>query len=283
MRAAGTVTGLLVLGTFVIPGAYLPNAETHSAVSVGDMAHPGGPDEETQGSASLTGRIYGPDGKPLPDAEVSLAGSGFWPPRMVRSDGAGRFRWANVPAGVYELSASHGQLASLPLDGILLDPGAQRVFALRLVEGWTLTGEVHDGQTGRSIANAEIHVAAGLLGAYSRDARSDAAGRFEVPGIVGEGSTLYLEAPGYVAVGPLHASSQSPAIEVRMERAASLRGVVVDDRGQPIAGAIVRAFGSNIAALGPVEATDSLGVTAGPVPPISATGTRQVALADAVS
>ncbi|MEM8610000.1 MAG: carboxypeptidase-like regulatory domain-containing protein [Myxococcota bacterium] len=279
MRGAGAITGSLVLGMFLIPSPY---AATRTA-SLGFEAAVGEHEAEraggVEGSASIAGRVYAPDGKPLAGAEVSLAGSGFWPPKSQRSGEDGRFAWPRVPAGVYELRATMGTLASSPAEGILLGPSTQRVFGLRLVEGWTLSGEVRDARNGRGLADARIHVATGLLGAYARRAESRADGSFEVQGIVGDEPTVYVDLEGYVPSGPMRATVEAPDLEVRLEPGATLEGIVVNDRGDPMRGVAVRAFGGDSARPVDLPSGDSLGVTAGPVPPISSSGVRQLALA----
>lgn len=284
MRAAGAITGFLVLGTLMIPGTSAPNEEAFVVGPTGERVSRGRPGGRLVGSAAIAGRVYGPAGEPLAGAEISLAGSGFWPARSVRSDADGRFHWPGIPAGIYELRATQGRLGSAPLEGLILDPGARRVFGLRLAEGWTLSGQVVDEQSGRPIRGASINVATGILGVYSRAIQSDAQGRFALPGIVNDHPNLYVEADGYVPSGPLAASPDEPDIDVRLEPGATIEGWVVDDRGRPIQGAVVRAYGGSAA--GPVApaGSDSLGVTAGPVPPISANGSAaQLAFAEQVS
>ena len=283
MRLAGTISGFLVLGTFVIPGAYAPNKEGFSYGPAGERVRAGPSSGELVGSATVAGRVYGPDGEPLAGAEVSLAGSGFWPARSVRSNAGGRFYWPGVPAGIYELRATHGRLGSSPLEGLILDPGARRVFGLRLAEGWTLSGQVINARSGRPISGASVNVATGILGVYSRAVESDAQGRFAVSGIVSDDPNLYVEADGYVPSGPLAASPDEPDIDVRLEPGATIEGWVVDDRGRPIQGAVVRAYGGAEAGPAAPVGSDSLGVTAGPVPPISTSGTRQLAFVEQVS
>ena len=51
-------------------------------------------------AALLAGVVVGPDGAPVGDARVVLAGSGVWPPRERMTDEAGRVAWPNVPAGI---------------------------------------------------------------------------------------------------------------------------------------------------------------------------------------
>ncbi|MBT8482451.1 MAG: carboxypeptidase regulatory-like domain-containing protein, partial [Myxococcales bacterium] len=222
------------------------------------------------GSATLSGRIYDERGAPLEGATVSLAGSGFWPARSVRSGADGRFHWDHIPAGIYELQFSKGPLTAASVEGLILDPGAKRAFGVQLVPGWTVAGRVIDAQTGRSIADAEITAATGVLGLHTRRTRSDGRGRFELAGVVGEAQSLYVTADGYVSAGPLRQGSSDPSMTVRLERASTVEGRVVDERGVPVEAALVRAFGEGQIRGEDLGAPDSLGVTSGEVPPISA-------------
>ena len=224
--------------------------------------------EFDEGSATLDGRIYDERGRPLKGAVVSLAGSGFWPARTLRSQADGRFHWPDIPAGIYELRASSGDLVAPPVEGLILDPGARRAFGIQLARGWTLLGQIVDAHTGRAVADAEVTVATGVLGLHSRSTQSDERGLFELPGIVGDDHSLYVDADGYVSAGPLWHGANEPSMTVRLERASRIEGRVLDERGWGIEGALVRAFGEGHLRTAEAGSGDSLGVVAGPVPPI---------------
>ena len=275
MRRAGAITGLLVLGTFVIPGTYGPKKDLTSAISSPDGRRVFSSEELDAGSATLAGRVHDEQGRPVPGAIVSLAGSGFWPPRSVESDPDGRFHWPDIPAGIYELRVSKGRLVAPPLEGLILDAGARRAFGMRLARGWTLAGQVLDARTGAAVGGAEVTVATGALGLHSRRTQSNRYGHFVLDGVVGDEQTLYVEAEGYIIAGPLTQTADALPIIVRLERAARIEGRVVDERGRPIPNALGRAFGEGTKA--PLNTTDSLGVTSGPVPPISAAGAGSLA------
>ncbi len=270
MRVAGAITGLLVLGTFVIPSTYGPKREPASAGREGTEPRIVSSKELDLGSATLSGRVYDERGAPLEGATVSLAGSGFWPARSVRTGADGRFHWADIPAGIYELRVSEGALVAPAVDGLILDPGAKRAFGVQLVPGWTVAGQVMDAQTGRPIVDAEITVASGVLGLHTRRARSDRRGRFELEGVVGDEQSLYVEADGYVTAGPIRQGASDPSMTVRLGRASMMEGRVVDERGMPVEAALVRAFGEGELRDATLGTTESLGVTSGPVPRISA-------------
>ncbi|MBW1874832.1 MAG: carboxypeptidase regulatory-like domain-containing protein [Deltaproteobacteria bacterium] len=283
MRAAGAITGLLVLGTFVIPGTYGAKTELISEAQWATGVRSVSPGELDAGSATLAGRIYDEGGRPLAGATVSLAGSGFWPARSVRSGADGRFYWPQIPAGIYELRASKGRLVAPPVEGLILDAGARRAFGIQLGRGWTLAGRVVDAHSGRAIRDAEVTIATGVLGLHTRRTRSDDGGQFELTGIVGDEHSLYVGADGYVAAGPLRHSETEPPMTVRLERASTIEGRVVDERGWALEGVLIRAFGEGDLRAASPGATDSLGVTSGPVPPISAGGSGALAFVQQVT
>ena len=283
MRVAGAITGLLVLGTFVIPGTYGAKTDFTSEARRAVEARFVSSGELDAGSATLVGRIYDEGGRPLEGAIVSLAGSGFWPARSVRSGGDGRFHWPDIPAGIYELRASRGGLVAPPVEGLILDAGARRAFGIQLAKGWTLAGQVVDAHTGRPIRDAEVTIATGVLGLHTRRTQSNERGRFELAGIVGDEHSLYVGADGYVAAGPLWHSAAEQSMTVRLERASTIEGRIVDERGWAIEGALVRAFGEGHLRAAVSGTSDSLGVTSGPVPPISAAGSGALAFVQQVA
>jgi hypothetical protein len=185
----------------------------------------------------------------------------------VKSDARGRFVWPEVPAGVYELRVAKGPLVAPPVEGLILDAGGRRAFGVRLARGWSMRGRIVDDATGEAVLGAEVTVATGALGLHTRSAESGSDGRFDVPGVTGSEQTVYVDAEGYVLAGPVTHREGDPPMVLRLVRGGSVRGRVVDADGRPVVAAAVRAFG---AAGEAPSSGESLGVTAGPVPPISA-------------
>jgi protocatechuate 3,4-dioxygenase beta subunit len=278
MRGAGTITGLLALYACLIPSTYGP--KQHSVSTKLDSPAPSASRgvESPRGNATLEGRVFDERGRPLAGATLTLAGTGFWPARSIETDADGRFRWPHVPAGIYELRASRGRWVAPPLQGVILDPGAHRAFAFQLAPGWTLAGRVIDSQTGQPVADAQVTLLTGLLGLLTRHVDADARGRFELPGVVGDEHSLHVEADGYVAAGPLRYRESDSPILVRLDAAAAIEGRIVDERGRPIGGARVGALGAALEGASFAHGANGLGVTSGPVPPISALGSAQQAL-----
>jgi hypothetical protein len=239
--------------------------------------------ELDEGSATVAGRIYDERGHPVKGAIVLLGGSGFWPARVVRTAGDGRFQWPGIPAGIYELRASKGPWVAPAIEGLILGAGASRTFGIKLAPGWALTGQILDAQSERPVRDAEVTVAAGGLGLHTHRIRSDRNGRFELRGLVGDDPSLYVAADGYVEAGPVRPAAGGPLLTIRLERASSIEGRVVDERGSPIGGVLVRALGEGRLTTTPPQPAESLGVTSGPVPPISAFGAGTLAFVGQVT
>ena len=272
MRAAGAITGLLVLGSFTIPGTYGAKREAEAiGERPSDRLATSDSTRETA-PAAIAGRVYDPEGKPLANASVWLAGSGFWPARRLRTSANGRFAWSDVPPGVYELGAEKDGWVSTPLRGLLVEQGEERVFALRLGVGWVVSGRVVDARTGTGIAGASLTLVEEGVALYSERVQSDADGRFRFGSTSARTPNLYVEAPGYVPSGPLVFSSEELPLEVRLQRGATIEGSVVDSTGGPVDGAVVQAVGNGLIAQRRLGPKNTLGVTSGPVPPITATG-----------
>jgi outer membrane receptor protein involved in Fe transport len=81
--------------------------------------------------SAVSGRVLGPDGAPLRDAEVALQDQLGDPIAAVTSDQAGLFRLGNVAPGVYHLGARAGNLRS-SLHRITVSGGLPVEVELRL-------------------------------------------------------------------------------------------------------------------------------------------------------
>ncbi|MCB9627483.1 MAG: carboxypeptidase regulatory-like domain-containing protein [Sandaracinaceae bacterium] len=232
-------------------------------------------------AAQLAGVVVDPEGAPVPRARVVLAGSGVWPPRERETDNAGRFSWPDVPAGIYELRAAHGDLVGRPRGGVIVGPHAPTPFVrLVLTQGAVLVGSVRDS-TGAPVADAEVLVLEEAISLLPRAASTDSAGAFRVGGLLPQQHVVRVSAEGFVP-RELDHDPRDGALDVVLERAASLAGRVVDHLGHPVPGALVEVLDDSehptmrfadlfaVQRAGPVllASDGALGVTLGEIPPI---------------
>ncbi|HYO12549.1 MAG TPA: carboxypeptidase-like regulatory domain-containing protein [Thermoanaerobaculia bacterium] len=109
--------------------------------------------------AVVTGRVLGPDGAPVPGAEVRalLAPSGnrfhSLAAPEVKADGEGRYRLEGIPEGRRSIAASHPELQRAVKD-LDVRPGENRLD-LQLGQGFPVTGRVVDAE-GRPVEGARV-------------------------------------------------------------------------------------------------------------------------------
>lgn len=233
-------------------------------------------------TAVMSGKVLGEDGNAVPDARVTLAGSGVWPARVLQTDRAGDFLFSNVPEGVYELRAEHENRVSAPLEGVSVQPGSHAKIDLVLAPGVSLRGRVRAAASGAPL-RAEVRVVEEALSGRERTVQSQADGSFEVQGLRALPHRVTLLSPGYVADQRWLTPGANTTIELL--RAAAASGKVVDSEGRPIARADIEVKGRSLTGeavqmFGPIQEApplsdassrslgsgDNLGVTTGAVP-----------------
>jgi protocatechuate 3,4-dioxygenase beta subunit len=254
----------------------------HEPTSVTDLALPSKAVLITlRRTAAMSGKVLGDDGIAVPDARVTLAGSGVWPARVQMTDRAGDFVFPNVPEGVYELRAEHDHDVSAPLEGVTVQPGSQAKIDLVLTPGASLRGRVRAAASGAPV-RAEVRVVEEALSGHERTVQSQADGSFEVPGLRVLPHRVTLQSPGYVAEQRWLTPGTNATIELL--RGAAVSGKVVDSDGRPVARADIEVKGRSVTGqavqmVGPIQEAspltdssrtevsgDNLGVTTGAVP-----------------
>ena len=236
----------------------------------------------------VNGRVVDPDGRGAAGVTVVIAGSGLWPARQTETDDDGRFELEAIPPGVYEVRAFRDELAAPPRRGLSVEAGQPAFLTFALAEGAILRGVIRDAVGSRPIANAQVTVSTEALDAAPRATTTDAEGRFRVGGLGSAAVRVSVFAEGYVPVSALEWSPARP-LELTLEPAASLVGVVLDEDRQPLEGATIEVLGETdegqpvaldaatsfrsavfAAQLAPLEVTPGgpLPVVEGPVPPI---------------
>lgn len=217
-------------------------------VEIGDLAVPAPQLVVTLDSEGrfLTGQVSS-GGAPAEGALVMLAGAEIGDPRtmMVASDG--RFGFGGLGPGKYLLRASRGSLLGLTRTPVeVRGNGSPHQVKIDLGPGAMVGGRVVDDR-GMPFADTEVEIVADPPDGFPLRTRTDPKGAFQIgpcgPGDYQLGArrpgTLLESAPRvFVPAGPV---VSPPEQTLRLLPAARLVGRVVDARGEPMAGAAVRA------------------------------------------
>lgn len=221
--------------------------------------------------AVIAGRVLFPDGKPAPDAEVRLeqprdggenarrrgpwGGGPSGPERQtVTTDEQGRFRFTALRSAEGRLAASReieeaGTFACI-LGGVTpMEFGKEEPVTLRLAATLSVSGLVTD-DTGQPVTEFEVRAAregySSNVGAGDgvRQTFESEDGTFELGG-AGEGDwRLSIRAEGYDSPDDQTLSVVLPQtgapLAFRLVRLGTVKGIVLDPNGAPVAGARVK-------------------------------------------
>jgi protocatechuate 3,4-dioxygenase beta subunit len=213
----------------------------------------------------VRGKVQDPAGKPIADAEVVLRPAlrpGLSPApgadaegTTARSDAKGLFAVAEAPAAEIELAARKKGYAPAILPALRIPagkgPAGQGPADLGIVvlrPGARLAGRVLD-QRGKAIADAGIFLLPQALDVNQAEralerrkpaATSAADGAFALEDLIpGVPVHLAIRAAGFLTLQRAVRPPAEPPITLRLQPAAALAGRVVDEEGDPIAGARV--------------------------------------------
>ena len=207
---------------------------------------------ELQPARTLSGRVVGPDGEPVPEAEimtvVQTGFGGFSSSTLGRTDAAGEFRGSGLKPGSLDLHVVARGYRETLWKGVQIpqdrDP---EPVTITMEPGALLEGRAVD-QEGNPVAKVRVHIQPKVRPEIWTSRRL-----FERP-VTGADGVFRVEdlAPGEYAVSGLSPElGQSAPADVRLgpgtnrvdlvfERGVEVAGRVVDEEGQPIPSASVQ-------------------------------------------
>lgn len=213
-----------------------------------------------QPNARVSGKVTGPDRRPVAGAYVSVnemtsVSFGGGSSRMLAmsnhqgtvTDEEGAFSFNDVAPGPIEVSASATGRQRAKLEGLEVKPGQDLTgVELLLAPGGVIEGRVI--ADGRPMPGVEVALLApsSTESSFSfpdLNATTDGDGQFRIDGVPSGPRTLEARAQGYRrAVRDVEVTTETKTVELVLERGLEISGRVVDDAGNPIASANVRLY-----------------------------------------
>ena len=190
----------------------------------------------------MTGRLVDADERPLPGTVSLQEIDGQASPRslgaLVRAEAGadGRFTLERVPPGSHALAAGGRGVASRRVE---IEVGARQkavdIGDVVLERGAQIRGRVRD-KAGAPIADAALRGYAdgpGMPGTVPLEGRTEADGTFVLGGASAPSYRLSVQAAGFAPLNqPVDAPSEG--VELVLEAAGAITGLVVDDAGRPV-------------------------------------------------
>jgi protocatechuate 3,4-dioxygenase beta subunit len=187
-------------------------------------------DDDPKGALRLEGQVVGDNDQPVADATVVLSSN---PPRTTATEKDGSFAFDALVGRPYTLIARGGGGIAGPITARLTATTGPVILHLRPAS--TVNVAVVD-EKGEPIANAAVELRG--LDEQATTAGPDGKGKFApvVPG----GYDVVAHAPGYASGNePVRVAGESIDVKVVLGRGGPVSGVVLDDRGGPVANARV--------------------------------------------
>lgn len=180
-------------------------------------------------------------GEVVAGGTVHLGGPGLFPQRAQNADGTGRFRVAGLRAGSYEAIAVAPGYSSGFIENLNLDTDDRSNLQLEMLIAPTVELRVHDRRGSAPVEAGVVTISSRpfhVLALHSLLIDGRATIDFLPPGEY----WIRVRAPGYMPhEGRFWVTSQGGHVDIALSQGATVQGVVVDEAGNPIGGASLRA------------------------------------------
>lgn len=191
---------------------------------------------------TISGRVTNLQGEPVEGARV---GGSYPEDQLVGAETGsdGRYILREIRGGPVHVSAGHPDFGYAKIDAVV---GAENAD-LRLQGVGVIAGRVVDARTGDAIAAFELahHPGEGSeeIGDYAYETIENETGEFLIDSVRPGTNSVHAQAKGFLStwidVPNVQAGETRKGVELRLDPAAAIEGIVTDSRGKPISGARV--------------------------------------------
>ena len=237
------LVAVLVARTLLLTSTVTPPSRAQAPVAPSPEPSPSPPVEDR--TPEIHGRILDADGNPVDAAAVRLVSPS--PPYTVlhdtKTDAAGRFSFARVPAPRVRVVADHDPGGVVTSAELHVAEGQSTEVTLVLSAASAVRGTVVDGED-HPVEGATLSVEG--VPSIVRSATTDAAGAFRMETVPQEATSLVAVARGYkTAYVPLaNRDDQTElVVRVRLVGASPVQGDVSDPDGSPVRARVVACEG----------------------------------------
>jgi hypothetical protein len=200
--------------------------------------------------ASWTGVVTDPKGAAVTGAMVSASTAFGGGAASARTDGLGKFSLAVLP-GRYTITVTHEDFAPASMEGLSASLGSAENLRVQMKVGATASGRIVDEDGKPLSGRVRLRLfgrALSLFGSQDLGDRTDAAARFNVPHIPAGQHEIDIMASAHgTSTIPVSVALPQGTLDlgdIRLESGLVIAGKAVDDAGEPVQGARVRANAS---------------------------------------
>ena len=193
-------------------------------------------DDDPEGPLRLEGQVVDPDGVGVGGAQVTLNSN---PPKTTSTEEDGSFFFDKLIGRGYQLSARSGNWVGGPIDHSLSAKSAPALIRLRA--GGSIIITVTSQSTGKPVEGAEVS----LQSQDQRTETTNSSGIARFDGVNRGFVAIKAQANGFGTSQQTAVIPASPGAEIKVSitlaTGVTVRGVVVNPQGEPVAGAHVSA------------------------------------------
>ncbi|GAB4136965.1 MAG: hypothetical protein Fur0037_01830 [Planctomycetota bacterium] len=210
-------------------------------------------DIEVLAAAVVGGIVRDASGRPVADVKVMAQESvfAFGEHGFAKTDAEGRFRLGKLKPGEHVLRTASARFLPTVRRISLAEEEQKLDLVLEVLPGQAVSGRVVD-DLGRPVAGIKVGARRveerpGLqMERFTPDeaTETDAGGWFLLSGLSGTKATIRAWGKGHAGALAADVPVGTGDLVLRVQRLASIEGVLLDDGGRPVAGSVVRAFTS---------------------------------------